>query len=55
MFLVGQLFIYLVSLLNVGPTAEGNIIEPMAENLLAAGRWLKYASECVYATVRARP
>ncbi|KAG8220488.1 alpha-L-fucosidase-domain-containing protein [Butyriboletus roseoflavus] len=37
-------------LLNAGPTAEGNIIAPMADNLLAAGRWLKYAGECVYAT-----
>lgn len=24
----------------------------MAQNLLAAGRWLKYAGDCVYATVR---
>ncbi|KAG9312283.1 hypothetical protein JVU11DRAFT_7589 [Chiua virens] len=30
--------------------AEGDIIEPMAENLLAAGQWLKYAGDCVYAT-----
>ncbi|KAF9222359.1 glycoside hydrolase family 29 protein [Gyrodon lividus] len=37
-------------LLDVGPTAEGEIIAPMAENLLAAGKWLKYAGECVYAT-----
>ncbi|KAF8131998.1 glycoside hydrolase family 29 protein [Boletus edulis] len=37
-------------LLNVGPTAEGDIIAPMAESLLAAGRWLKYAGQCVYAT-----
>jgi len=37
-------------LLNVGPTAEGTIIAPMVENLLAAGQWLKYAGECVYAT-----
>ncbi|KAI9573212.1 glycoside hydrolase family 29 protein [Boletus coccyginus] len=37
-------------LLNVGPTAEGDIIAPMADNLLAAGQWLKYAGECVYAT-----
>jgi len=37
-------------LLNVGPTAEGEIIAPMADNLLAAGRWLKYAGDCVYAT-----
>jgi hypothetical protein len=39
------------SLLDVGPTAEGEIIAPMADNLLAAGKWLKYAGECVYATV----
>ncbi|KIJ04443.1 glycoside hydrolase family 29 protein [Paxillus involutus ATCC 200175] len=38
------------SLLDVGPTAEGEIIAPMADNLLAAGKWLKYAGECVYAT-----
>jgi len=37
-------------LLNVGPTAEGDIIAPMADSLLAAGRWLKYAGDCVYAT-----
>ena len=42
----------LFSLLDVGPTAEGDIITPMADNLLAAGRWLKYAGDCVYATVR---
>lgn len=41
----------LPSLLNVGPTAEGDIITPMAENLLAAGQWLKYGGDCVYATV----
>ena len=39
------------SLLNVGPTAEGEIIEPMAKNLLDVGRWLKYAGDCVYGTV----
>jgi alpha-L-fucosidase len=48
--LVGRLPLF--SLLNVGPTAEGEIIAPMADNLLAAGRWLKYAGDCVYATVR---
>ncbi|KAG8220486.1 alpha-L-fucosidase-domain-containing protein [Butyriboletus roseoflavus] len=37
-------------LLDVGPTSEGDIIAPMADNLLAAGRWLKYAGKCVYAT-----
>lgn len=41
----------LFSLLDVGPTAEGDIIAPMADNLLAAGQWLKYAGECVYTTV----
>lgn len=39
------------SLLDVGPTAEGEIIEPMAKNLLDAGKWLKYAGDCVYGTV----
>ena len=43
---------HLFSLLDVGPTAEGDIIAPMADNLLAAGQWLKYAGDCVYATVR---
>ncbi|KAH7929517.1 glycoside hydrolase family 29 protein [Leucogyrophana mollusca] len=37
-------------LLDVGPTAEGEIIAPMANNLLDAGKWLKYAGDCVYAT-----
>ncbi|KAG1794155.1 glycoside hydrolase family 29 protein [Suillus plorans] len=37
-------------LLDVGPNAEGDIIAPMADNLLAAGKWLKYAGDCVYAT-----
>ncbi|KAJ8591044.1 glycoside hydrolase family 29 protein [Rhizopogon salebrosus TDB-379] len=37
-------------LLDVGPTAEGDIIAPMADNLLAAGKWLEYAGDCVYAT-----
>ncbi|KAG1828517.1 glycoside hydrolase family 29 protein [Suillus variegatus] len=29
---------------------DGDIIAPMADNLLAAGKWLKYAGDCVYAT-----
>lgn len=37
-------------LLDVGPTAEGEIIEAMASNLLDAGSWLDYAGECVYDT-----
>ncbi|KAK0448928.1 glycoside hydrolase family 29 protein, partial [Desarmillaria tabescens] len=37
-------------LLDVGPTAEGEIIAPMQTGLLGAGDWLKYAGECVYDT-----
>ncbi|KIO02569.1 glycoside hydrolase family 29 protein [Pisolithus tinctorius Marx 270] len=37
-------------LLDIGPTAEGEIVAPMVENLLDAGRWLKYAGRCVYGT-----
>ncbi|EIW76353.1 glycoside hydrolase family 29 protein [Coniophora puteana RWD-64-598 SS2] len=37
-------------LLDVGPTAEGVIPDVMQQNLLDAGRWLKYAGDCVYAT-----
>jgi len=37
-------------LLDVGPNAEGEIIEPMVTNLLDAGRWLKYSGDCVYGT-----
>lgn len=39
------------SLLDVGPNAEGEIIAPMANNLLDAGNWLEYSGECVYDTV----
>ncbi|EPQ55247.1 glycoside hydrolase [Gloeophyllum trabeum ATCC 11539] len=37
-------------LLDVGPTAEGEIIAPMADNLLAAGQWLANSGACVYDT-----
>ncbi|XP_006464064.1 hypothetical protein AGABI2DRAFT_209111 [Agaricus bisporus var. bisporus H97] len=37
-------------LLDVGPNAEGEIIAPMANNLLDAGNWLEYSGECVYDT-----
>ncbi|KZT22439.1 glycoside hydrolase family 29 protein [Neolentinus lepideus HHB14362 ss-1] len=37
-------------LLDVGPTAEGEIIAPMANNLLAAGEWLGSSGGCVYNT-----
>lgn len=43
------------SLLDIGPTAEGDIIDAMAENLLDAGKWLKYAGQCVYETVGCFP
>ncbi|KAJ7484667.1 glycoside hydrolase family 29 protein [Mycena latifolia] len=37
-------------LLDIGPTAEGEIIAPMMNNLLDAGSWLDFAGECVYDT-----
>ncbi|KAG6809084.1 hypothetical protein H0H92_001679 [Tricholoma furcatifolium] len=37
-------------LLDIGPTAEGEIIAPMMNNLLDAGAWLKYSGDCVYDT-----
>ncbi|KAG5651587.1 hypothetical protein H0H81_008141 [Sphagnurus paluster] len=35
-------------LLDVGPTAEGEIIAPMMNNLLEAGTWLKHSGDCSY-------
>ncbi|KAF5354363.1 hypothetical protein D9758_010751 [Tetrapyrgos nigripes] len=37
-------------LIDIGPTAEGEIIAPMANNLLEAGTWLQHSGECVYDT-----
>jgi len=37
-------------LLNVGPTAEGEIPQPEVDRLLAIGRWLKTNGEAIYAT-----
>ncbi|HEX8464532.1 MAG TPA: alpha-L-fucosidase [Abditibacterium sp.] len=37
-------------LLNVGPTAEGEIPAPQIERLLAMGKWLKTNGEAIYAT-----
>ncbi|KAJ6486823.1 glycoside hydrolase family 29 protein [Mycena sanguinolenta] len=37
-------------LLDIGPTAEGEIIAPMMDNLLDAGSWLNFAGDCVYDT-----
>ena len=47
-------------LLNVGPTAEGEIPQPEVDRLLAMGRWLKTNGEAIYATeggpfIRAAP
>jgi alpha-L-fucosidase len=39
-------------LLNVGPTADGIIPEPSAENLRHVGRWLKINGEALYGTSR---
>lgn len=40
------------SLLDIGPTSEGEIIQPMRDGLIQTGEWLKYSGECVYDTVR---
>ncbi|KAF8177465.1 glycoside hydrolase family 29 protein [Mycena galopus ATCC 62051] len=37
-------------LLDIGPTAEGVVIEPMVEGLLETGAWLNYSGTCVYDT-----
>ncbi len=37
-------------LLNVGPTAEGEIPQPEIDRLLAIGRWLKVNGAAIYAT-----
>ena len=37
-------------LLNVGPTAEGEIPAPQIERLLAIGRWMKVNGDAIYAT-----
>jgi alpha-L-fucosidase len=37
-------------LLNVGPTAEGEIPAPSVERLAAVGRWMKVNSESIYGT-----
>lgn len=42
--------IYL-SLLGVGPNAEGVIVEPMVGTLLVVGEWLRYSGSCIYETV----
>jgi alpha-L-fucosidase len=37
-------------LLNVGPTAEGEIPRPSVDRLAEVGRWMKVNSEAIYAT-----
>ncbi|KAJ7731632.1 glycoside hydrolase family 29 protein [Mycena metata] len=37
-------------LLDIGPTAEGEVIEAMMEGLLDTGAWLNYSGSCVYET-----
>ncbi len=37
-------------LLNIGPTAEGTVIQPHVDRLLAMGKWLKVNGEAIYAT-----
>ncbi|KAJ6493264.1 glycoside hydrolase family 29 protein [Mycena sanguinolenta] len=37
-------------LLDIGPTAEGEVIEPMMQGLLDTGAWLNYSGTCVYDT-----
>ncbi|KAG8735161.1 hypothetical protein FRC10_010916 [Ceratobasidium sp. 414] len=37
-------------LLDVGPTAEGTIIEPMTTPLLETGKWLAHSGEAIYST-----
>jgi alpha-L-fucosidase len=36
--------------LDVGPTADGIIIEPMTTPLLETGKWLAYSGEAIYST-----
>ncbi|KAG8715678.1 hypothetical protein FRC09_016422 [Ceratobasidium sp. 395] len=37
-------------LLDIGPTAEGTIIEPMTTPLLETGKWLAHSGEAIYST-----
>jgi alpha-L-fucosidase len=37
-------------LLNIGPTAQGEIPQPSVERLLEMGKWLKINGEAIYAT-----
>ncbi|KAJ7627477.1 glycoside hydrolase family 29 protein [Roridomyces roridus] len=37
-------------LLDIGPTADGQIIAPMMQGLLDTGAWLNYSGSCIYDT-----
>ncbi|KAJ7598895.1 glycoside hydrolase [Mycena floridula] len=37
-------------LIDIGPTANGSIVEPSASSLLKVGSWLKFAGEAIYDT-----
>jgi alpha-L-fucosidase len=44
-------FLICVSLLDIGPTAEGEIIQPERDGLLQTGSWLQHSGQCVFDTV----
>ncbi|KAG8994911.1 hypothetical protein FRB90_000305 [Tulasnella sp. 427] len=37
-------------LIGLGPTGDGDIIQPVVERMLDVGKWLKHAGGCVYGT-----
>ncbi|KAG8977748.1 hypothetical protein FRB90_008720, partial [Tulasnella sp. 427] len=37
-------------LIGLGPTGDGDIIQPVVERMLDVGKWLKHSGECVYGT-----
>lgn len=39
-------------LIGLGPTGDGDIVQPVVERMLDVGKWLKHSGECVYGTVR---
>jgi alpha-L-fucosidase len=44
-------FYALFSLLNLGPTGEGEIIPAMVERVKEVGKWLEHSGRCIYNTV----
>jgi alpha-L-fucosidase len=41
-------------LLDIGPRADGSVLEPSVERLKAIGKWLQKNGDCVYATQKCR-